>query len=124
MKVYLRKYGHMDLHTSVSSRSAQLMSQEAFKNYIMEFQSFAGLPQTGDLDEETVMMMNRPRCGVKDIVAKSSSTREKRYALQVCAFPFVWTDVDIYVGLSLEGEEVDLQDLPLSEQQQDLCQRR
>ena len=58
------------------------MSQDGLKNYIMEFQAFAGLPQTGDLDEETVRWMNKPRCGVKDIVGKSSSMRKKRYALQ------------------------------------------
>ena len=77
------KYGYMNPSSEVSTRSAQLMSQDSLKNYIMEFQSFAGLPQTGDLDEETVIMINKPRCGVKDIVGKSSSMRKKRYALQV-----------------------------------------
>ena len=76
----------MDFPVEVQPRSAQLVSQDSLVNYIKEFQSFAGLPQTGDLDEETVRMMNKPRCGVKDIVGKSASMRKKRYALQVCWF--------------------------------------
>ena len=59
-----------------------MVHPDSLKNYIIEFQSFAGLPQTGDLDEETVVMMNKPRCGVKDVVGKSASMRKKRYALQ------------------------------------------
>ena len=78
------QYGYMDLpvHTPTQAKSASLLSQDGLKQFIKEFQSFAGLPQTGDLDSETVEMMNRPRCGVKDIVGHSSTTRKKRYALQ------------------------------------------
>ena len=77
------KYGYLDLPVEVSQRSSQLRSQDSLRNQILEFQSFAGLPQTGELDEETVVMMNKPRCGVKDIVGRSASMRKKRYALQV-----------------------------------------
>ena len=95
-QVYLKKYGYYSEpnDTALSSRlgipqlSSPLVSPEdRLKNYIMEFQSFAGLPLTGDLDEETVVMMNKPRCGVKDVLGKSASMRKKRYALQVCWFP-------------------------------------
>lgn len=48
----------------------------------MEFQSFAGLNATGELDEETMELMSSPRCGVKDKVGFGSDTRSKRYALQ------------------------------------------
>ena len=41
-------------------------------------QAFAGLRQTGELDPETVRMMNTPRCGVKDMVGSAARTR--RYA--------------------------------------------
>jgi matrix metalloproteinase-14 (membrane-inserted) len=41
---------------------------------------FAGLPPTGDLDSETVELMNTPRCGVKDKIGHGS--RAKRYTLQ------------------------------------------
>ena len=79
--MYLMKYGYMDVPRGVQ-KSAPLMSQDGLRDYIKEFQSFAGLPQTGDLDGNTVKLMNTPRCGVKDIVGKGLTTRKKRYALQ------------------------------------------
>jgi len=79
--MYLMKYGYMDVPRE-NQKSAPLMSQEGLRDYIREFQSFAGLPQTGSLDEDTVRLMNTPRCGVKDIVGKGLTTRKKRYALQ------------------------------------------
>jgi hypothetical protein len=38
--------------------------------------------QTGVLDDETMEMMEMPRCGVKDVVGKKEQHRRKRYALQ------------------------------------------
>ena len=46
----------------------------------MDFQRFAGLEETGEMDEETEEMMAMPRCGVKDMVGHGH--RMKRYALQ------------------------------------------
>ena len=45
---------------------------------------FAGLEPTGELDKETVELMETPRCGVKDNVGPSDDAkrRKKRYALQ------------------------------------------
>ena len=45
-------------------------------------QAFAGLNQTGQLDNQTLTMMNMPRCGVKDKVGFGTNARRKRYALQ------------------------------------------
>ena len=81
LQMNLMKYGYMDVPRGVK-KSAPLMSQDGLRDYIKEFQSFAGLPQTGDLDGNTVKLMNTPRCGVKDIVGKGLTTRKKRYALQ------------------------------------------
>jgi len=85
--MYLMKYGYMDHHHN-DGRSAQLLSADGLKNYIMDFQGFAGLNQTGVLDDETIKMMNMPRCGVKDNVGGGghdqggNRRRRKRYALQ------------------------------------------
>ena len=49
---------------------------------IKDFQLFAGLNQTGELDEETVKMMGMPRCGVRDRVGHDAKRRKKRFALQ------------------------------------------
>eukprot|EP00088_Acartia_fossae_P029845 TRINITY_DN30787_c0_g1_i10.p1 TRINITY_DN30787_c0_g1~~TRINITY_DN30787_c0_g1_i10.p1 ORF type:complete len:554 (-),score=76.57 TRINITY_DN30787_c0_g1_i10:161-1822(-) len=78
--MYLMKYGYMDsIH---SHRSANLLSQDGLRNYLMDFQAFAGIPITGQLDSQTITVMNMPRCGVKDKVGKGAHARKKRYALQ------------------------------------------
>ena len=51
--MYLMKYGYMDVQRE-SAKSAPLLSQDGLRDYIKEFQSFAGLPQTGELDQDTV----------------------------------------------------------------------
>lgn len=79
--MYLMKYGYMDIERE-DAKSAPLLSRDGLRDYIREFQAFAGLPQTGDLDEKTVELMKTPRCGVKDIVGKGATARKKRYALQ------------------------------------------
>ena len=76
------KYGYLDSSkASDPAKSAPLISTDGLKTYIEEFQAFANLTITGELDAQTVEMMGRPRCGVKDIVGHGSK-REKRYALQ------------------------------------------
>ena len=45
---------------------------------IKNFQSFTGLPVTGDLDEATIKQMKAPRCGMPDDV--KSEGRVKRYS--------------------------------------------
>ena len=50
---------------------------------LKKFKIFAGLEVTGELDEQTVELMNTPRCGVKDKIRVSDDAkRKKRYALQ------------------------------------------
>jgi len=83
--MYLMKYGYMDeMDHHHHHKSANLISKDGLKKYIMEFQQFAGLNITGELDEITVKMMNMPRCGLKDKVGMkmTNHTRSKRYALQ------------------------------------------
>ena len=75
------KYGYMDLNAGDAKKSSPLVSTSGLAAYIEEFQAFSNLTVTGQLDPETVAMMRRPRCGVKDIVGHGAS-REKRYALQ------------------------------------------
>ena len=75
------KYGYINPGSREPQKSSPLISSSGLKTYIEEFQAFANLTVTGKLDAETVEMMKRPRCGVKD-VDSHAATREKRYALQ------------------------------------------
>ena len=59
------RYGYMN-DASSSGKSANLLSPDALRDSIKEFQRFAGLPVTGDMDGNTEKFMSMPRCGVKD----------------------------------------------------------
>lgn len=79
-QIYLSQFGYL----SASARnpaSSGLHDQQTWVNAIEEFQSFAGLNITGELDEETKKLMSLPRCGVRDRVGTGEG-RSKRYALQ------------------------------------------
>ena len=79
--MYLLKYGYIDLSSGDSRKSSPLLTKDDLHTYIEEFQAFANLTVTGTLDGQTMEMMARPRCGVKDFTGRGPS-REKRYALQ------------------------------------------
>ena len=88
LQMYLMRYGYMDSVGGGSGKTANLISHEdLMRNSIAEFQRFAGLEQTGVMNEETEKMMDMPRCGVKDIVGHGARARKKRYTLQgKCTF--------------------------------------
>ena len=111
------KYGYLDSSkASDPAKSAPLISTDGLKTYIEEFQAFANLTITGELDAQTVEMMGRPRCGVKDIVGHGAK-REKRYALQgfLASFlHFLGFLLQIqYFRITLESERSDLQSVQI-----------
>ena len=61
--------------TQESLESGKLQSM---RSAITDFQTFAGINITGQLDDETMKWMTKRRCGVKD----SIRVRTKRFALQ------------------------------------------
>ena len=81
--IYLMRYGYVE----PGKWSNALVTERQYTDYVgqavMEFQSFAGLEQTGLLDNVTMELMMIPRCGVRDIVGHGATVkRRKRYALQ------------------------------------------
>ncbi|XP_058053463.1 matrix metalloproteinase-14 isoform X1 [Anopheles bellator] len=80
-ELYLSQFGYLSPRYR-NPTSGNLLDHETWEKAIMEFQSFAGLNVTGELDGETMQLMSLPRCGVKDKVGFGSDTRSKRYALQ------------------------------------------
>lgn len=51
----------------MSKNFGPLADHKLYTNTLGKFQSFAGIPVTGRLDEETKKAMMAPRCGVQDI---------------------------------------------------------
>ncbi|XP_017838083.1 matrix metalloproteinase-14 isoform X2 [Drosophila busckii] len=79
-EIYLSQFGYLPA-SARNPASSGLQDKHTWVSAIEEFQNFAGLNVTGELDEETMKLMSLPRCGVRDRVG-SSDTRSKRYALQ------------------------------------------
>ncbi|XP_063224622.1 matrix metalloproteinase-14 isoform X3 [Bacillus rossius redtenbacheri] len=77
--IYLSQFGY--LPPAVRNRDT-IMTEDTMRKAIAEFQAFAGLNITGELDEDTAHTMSLPRCGVKDKVGYGADARTKRYALQ------------------------------------------
>jgi matrix metalloproteinase-14 (membrane-inserted) len=67
--MYLMKYGYMDA-PHPGSKSANLLSRDGLKEYIMEFQAFGGLNMTGELDKETIALMSMPRYWLRTLIKK------------------------------------------------------
>jgi matrix metalloproteinase-14 (membrane-inserted) len=83
---YLNNFGYL-----AASGSSETSSLQSIDNAINMFQAFAGLAQTGELNDETFEMMNKRRCGVRDIgddndlvnqTGLITLSRKKRFALQ------------------------------------------
>ncbi|KAG7166173.1 Stromelysin-1-like [Homarus americanus] len=85
--LYLTRFGYMDPKVT-NPESGSLISGETVRDSIMEFQAFAGLDQTGELDDETIEMMNTPRCG--------SRWRVKEITYRITKYPkgLLRNDVD------------------------------
>ncbi|KAH8369608.1 hypothetical protein KR093_000278, partial [Drosophila rubida] len=79
-QIYLSQFGYLPASARNPANSG-LQDKHTWVSAIQEFQSFAGLNITGELDEETMKLMSLPRCGVRDRVGTGDS-RSKRYALQ------------------------------------------
>ncbi|XP_064455146.1 stromelysin-3-like [Ornithodoros turicata] len=79
---YLQKFGYVKM---TRNRTGALLSSQALSAAIKDFQRFAGLPATGQLDNVTATTMRLPRCGVRDRsdeIGPESRRRRRRYALQ------------------------------------------
>ncbi|XP_043070505.1 stromelysin-3 isoform X1 [Drosophila grimshawi] len=79
-EIYLSQFGYLPA-SARNPENSGLQDKRTWVNAIQEFQSFAGLNITGELDEETMKLMSLPRCGVRDRVGTGDG-RSKRYALQ------------------------------------------
>ncbi|XP_034839979.1 matrix metalloproteinase-25-like [Maniola hyperantus] len=76
---FMKMYGYLP---QVSLSESETYTGQSVADAVAKMQSFAGLPPTGYLDDETRKLFKRRRCGVKDIETKSEVHRRKRYILQ------------------------------------------
>lgn len=60
-------------------RAEFLYAEDAVINGIKNIQKYGGIRETGVLDEQTISLLNAPRCGVKDVQTKKE--RQKRYII-------------------------------------------
>lgn len=79
---YLRRYGYLSEGSQGGLQSIASISDGSntgsMRDAIRKFQKMTGLPMTGIMNEATMRMMERPRCGVKDF---DSERRTKRYVV-------------------------------------------
>lgn len=79
---YLRTFAYLgDENPDPQMGELQSHPDLQFALAIRTFQRFAGLNETGVVDDDTVRMMRMPRCGVKDTLTMGGiARRRKRYA--------------------------------------------
>lgn len=65
--LYLSKYGYLGKDDGTEALVTEENIGQYIKGAVKEFQAFAGLEQTGELDDVTVELMGTPRCGVRDL---------------------------------------------------------
>ncbi|KAL4714131.1 hypothetical protein ACJJTC_008485, partial [Scirpophaga incertulas] len=75
---FLKKYGYLP---ETSGDLDFAYTPQSISEAVRKMQAFAGLPQTGHLDIRTKQLINKKRCGVKDI-DHAAKTRNRRYILQ------------------------------------------
>ncbi|XP_078615592.1 matrix metalloproteinase-20-like [Branchiostoma floridae x Branchiostoma japonicum] len=77
---YLQRYGYVRMVRP--DNNITMMDSNQTGQAIRMFQRFANLNMTGKMDEPTMEMMSRPRCGVRDMDGTNSLVRRRRrYAL-------------------------------------------
>lgn len=64
-----------------------LRTEDQLRSAIKNLQNFANIPATGELDETTLELMKKPRCGIPDIPSPSLN-RKKRYTLHGQKWPY------------------------------------
>jgi len=63
-KVYLEKFGYLKAQNN--SNISEITNTSSLSNALRKFQEFYNLEETGEVNNETLNLMQKPRCGVAD----------------------------------------------------------
>jgi len=84
---YLTEYGYFETNDGTKP----VVDETALSSAVKKFQEFAGLRQTGILDQETQKLMKTPRCGMDDRVADfvlgRTSWKKKELTYRIFTYP-------------------------------------
>ena len=102
---FLSKFGYIDTRLLPAARPGNVSSDSPaprvdITDAVKRFQNFVGLAETGDLDDDTVKWMQRPRCGVRDLDTAVHDSNSSAQPFQVRM---------IFIGSNLTFSLVDLQ---------------
>ena len=61
---YMTSFGYLP---KVSSGKKLLLNEKGFERGLRQLQTFAGIPETGVVDDQTVEILKIPRCGLPDL---------------------------------------------------------
>ncbi|KAG1680297.1 Matrix metalloproteinase-17 [Nymphon striatum] len=77
---FMMKYGYL---ADFGPNTQALYSKEGIREAIKRMQSYGGLVPTGTVDDATLALFTKPRCGVKDVEPDNNlgKNRQKRYAI-------------------------------------------
>ncbi|XP_070543592.1 matrix metalloproteinase-14-like [Ptychodera flava] len=82
---YLEHYGYLP---PMDLKAGQLRTGEELEEGIKRFQRMANITVTGEMDDKTMEMMNRPRCGMPDMMGTmDEGRRQRRYSAGPVAWP-------------------------------------
>jgi len=91
---YLSQYGYIP---TSKDGSKPIVDSSTLDEAVKEFQTFAGLDPTGQLDSETIELMKTPRCGKEDKLADfklhGSNWKKKHLTWRILQYPRVRRDL-------------------------------
>ncbi|XP_030835862.1 matrix metalloproteinase-14 [Strongylocentrotus purpuratus] len=100
---FMKKYGYIMEDDMVNGMPKD---EETKTKSIIYFQKMGNMTMTGTLDEESMELMNTPRCGMTDMESDADMVRRKRYALGPR-----WTKTDLTWNVLQDSDDLSRADV-------------
>ncbi|XP_042364162.1 matrix metalloproteinase-17 isoform X2 [Plectropomus leopardus] len=89
---WLSRYGYLP---PPDPRTSKLQTKEGMEKAIRVMQRFGGVPETGQLDNETLKLMSTPRCSLPDIVGSEDMLKRRRRRRRYALSGLKWHKTDL-----------------------------